>query len=508
MKFPNHKTKIFHTTTLLTILIGFLLLHSAISYLNTAYVVISSSGTLVPAVKLLETYKSEVREVAVIDFTSVYANEGHCNWTIIAQTLAAYNITGIASCLLFNYKAYYPSQYVGSVLDRDEIALAVQAAHQYGLDFRLEFAVLYKSPKDEWKVKTADGSLYNWLDPTNPQARQHILNLVSEVVTNYDIDDLSLDYIRYDGEDMPYTETARQQLSQYLGETIANWPGPFAPGGARFSEFLQWRMIPINTLVKEIYELAKSIKPNITVSACTRYWPGSPGWELAGIGQDPITWVKDGYLDRLIPMTYQDNVDDALLSIDAYLDYAVAGPEGAVPLTPYLSICPGETPLTPQQFAPLVNAVRNRGCDGFVIAAYGGPGDNPNNPDSLPDIRNYLNVLSLPGIWELTGITVQILSASSVKIAWETTAHSAWKIEYNNVPLFNATLEYAEPYPYPRIYYWNINYYPGTIIQNTTYATNHQVTLTNLQKDKLYYFRIQSQNSLNLISSKVYTLKL
>jgi hypothetical protein len=471
-------------------------------------VIISSSGTLVPVVKLLENYKSEIREVAVIDFTSVYANRGHCNWTIIAQTLAAYNITGIASCLLFNYKAYYPSQYVDSVSDRDEIALAVQAAHHHGLGFRLEFAVLYKSPKDEWKVKRADGSLENWLDPTNTEARQHILNLVREVVTKYDIDDLSLDYIRYDDEDMPYTETARQQLSEYLGETITSWPGDFAPNGSRFSEFLQWRMIPINTLVQEIYELAKSIKPNITVSACTRYWAGHPGWVLASIGQDPITWIKDGYLDRLIPMTYRETVEEVLLSIDAYLDYAVAGPEGKIPLTPYLSVSPEETPLTPQQFASLVNAVRNRGCDGFVIAAYGGPGDNPNNSDPLPDVRNYLNILSLPEIWELNDITIQILSANSVKITWKTTALAEGKVEWSSFPLFNATLEYIDPTPYPRIYYWNLNYYPGTTIQNATYATNHQVILTNIQKGVLYHFRIQSQNTLNLISSKVYTLKM
>jgi hypothetical protein len=495
----------------LIVIISLLLFECAVGY-YAASVTINSSGTIALAIQYPQIYESEEVDVFVGCYPQVYDNSKHCNWTLIAETLAAYNVTGIVTNLVYNYKVYYTSRFSNVVGEsqsgRDEIVLAAEAAHRFGLRLAVSFCVLYKSPKDEWKVKLADGSTYNWLDPTNPQARQHILNLVEEIVTNYNIDELNLDYIRYDGEDMPYTETARQQLSQYLGETITNWPGPFAPGGSRYSEFLQWRIIPINTLVKEIYELAKSIKPNITISACTRYWAGHPGWALASIGQDPTTWIKDGYLDKLMPMTYRDTVPEVELSIETYLDYAIGGPEGMIPLVPILSTFTYDETgdKTISQFAEQVTAVRNLGCDGIAICAYDGPGAA--NYPSESDIRPYLQAMNLTRPWKLQNITVQFLGRNAVKISWETTRSTTSKVEYNVTNLFVATQEYIEPSPYPGIYCWDMNYRPGIIFQNTTFTIKHEITLTNLQANTYYYFRIQSKDSSCSVTSKVYTFKL
>jgi hypothetical protein len=469
-------------------------------------VTISSHGIIITSSYFFGKYVDEIREVEILDWSTVYANGGHCNWTLIAETLATYNMTGIAVPLLFNYKAYYPSQYVNWVSDRDEVALAIEAARKFNLTVRLEFAVLYKSPRTEWRVKLEDGSTYNWLDPTNPAAREWIINLVKEVVTKYDIDDLCLDYIRYDDNNMPYTDSAKKWLEEYLGEQITDWPGPFVPGGSRFTEFLEFRMHTINTLVKEIYDAVKSIKPNVTVSADTRrWWQGNPAPHLQGTGQDVTSWVKGGYIDRLYPMTYVDNIEEAKTNFDAYLEYAVAGPEGAIPVVPYFSLRPGGTIISPQGLADLINYARSIGLDGFSIQAYGGPGDNPNNPDPLPDIRNYLEVLSLPKVWELYNITVQELSENSVIVKWRTTVPATSILEYDNTPLFYAVEEYWEGdyWSYP-LHYWNLEHHQGIVIQNFTLTTDHQITLTNLETNVLYYFRVQCQNT----TSKVYNFKI
>jgi len=451
-------------------------------------------------------YKSEVREVVNI---APYENGQSCNWTLICETLAAYNVTGIGSAFLFNYKSYYPSQYVPNQSPRDELALAIQAAHSHGLTVRVEFCVLYKSPMDEWKVKLDNNSLYNWLDPTNPEAREWILNLTREIVTNYGIDDLSLDYIRYDDVNMPYTDTAKQMLEEYLNETITSWPGDFAPNGSRFSEFLQWRIIPINTLVKEIYDLAKSIKPSITVSACVRYWAGSPGWVLASVGQDPTSWILGGYIDRLYAMTYRNTTSDVQTNINAYLQYATAGPNGAVEFIPYFVTYSQDEGwnLTVAQFSEFINLARSLGCDGYVVSAYMGPGVNPAISEPWPDIRPYLEAVNTEPIWTLYDIAVQYLNTTSVKISWKTTEPTNSSIEYSSNPLFNATLKYMTPSPYPGIYYWDMDYYPSTIIQSNTALTTHEFTLTNLD-NKIYFLRVQSNISSLNVTSKVYTIKL
>jgi hypothetical protein len=467
------------------------------------FVRIHSSGTIAVQENTHPARVREVREVQIIDWSTVAANDGHCNWTTIAETLASCGMTGMAVPLLCNYKAYYPSQYVSWASDRDELALAVEAAHQFNLTVRLEFLVLYKSPNTEWRVKLQDNSTLNWLDPTNPEAREHVLNLTIEAVTNYAIDDFCLDYIRYDGNNMPYTDSAKEWLEDYLNEEITEWPGAFAPGGSNFTEFLEFRMVTINTLVEEIYDTVKSINPNVTVSADTRrWWTGNPAPHLHGTAQDVPSWVSGGYIDRLYPMTYVDNIEEAETAFDAYLEYAVAGPEGAVPICPYFSVRPAGSFIDPENMSILINYSRNRGLDGFSIQGYGGPGDNPNNPDPLPDIRNYTEALYLPEIWELYNMTIHV-NENSINITWRTTVPTTSMVEYNSTLLFDAVLEYWEEDPWP-LHYWNLEYYQGTKIQNSTLTLEHQILINGLANGT-YYYRIQSVDGNSTLTTSVMT---
>jgi hypothetical protein len=420
-----------------------------------------------------------------------------------------YNFTGLEIPVLFNYYAYYPSEHVPSS-SRDELALAIDAASSYNLKVAAGFGILYKSPKDEWKVKCSyeNGTLYeyNWLDPTNPKARKHILNLTKEIVTKYDFDTLVLDYIRYDGINMPYTETARRLFEEYLGENITDWPGPFAPNGSRWREFIEWRRIPINTLVKEIHDLVKSTKSDIEIAAATLWWAGHPKWVLAVHGQDPVEWIEKRYIDRIKPMCYKP-LNLIELGIKAYLDYAVAGTEGAVPITPYLSPTINGL-LNETEFKKRVDLVRSLGVDGFTICSYGGPGDDPNNPNPLPDIRPYLDILEFPEPNTLGNISIQFLNLTSIKITWKTSQPATSKVEYNTT-LFNVTYGTATPYPYEvTITYNDMNYHPGIVVIDALPTIIHEVVLKGLQRGTKYYFRVQSEGHIGVITSIVYEFEL
>ncbi|MEM2661526.1 MAG: family 10 glycosylhydrolase [Nitrososphaeria archaeon] len=513
MGFINHIARI-----VLPILSVFILLsYIAAGFYNTSYVHINSRGVIsTTIIQQPEIYRSETIYVSVnLDYW--YYNGVYGNWTKVAEILSQYNVTGITGGFLYNYKAFFPTSYFGSQTGRDELALSIQAARMFGLKQQVAFAVLYKSPKNEWKVKAwaPNGTLYtyNWLDPTNPEAREYILNLTRELVTKYDFDVLILDYLRYDGWEMPYSDTAKAMLEEYLNETITNWPGDFAPYGSRWGEFLQWRTIPINTLVKEIYHLVKSIKPHIEVAAYTRQWWAHPYYIIAEIGQDVTAWIKDGCLDRLTPMTYVKLPSSVNTSISNYLAYALAGPEGAIPIAPILAIRlfdENKTLLTVSEFAQLVAKARELGCDGFLINRYGGPGDNPYRPDVMPDIRPYLDALNFTEpAWTLGNITVQALGQNAVKISWQTSKPTISKVEYNTSKLFDAVRVWHNPDWYPGMYYWDMNYFPGITVENTTLTTNHEIILNNLQPNTPYYFRIQSVGENGIaVTSKLYTFKL
>ncbi|MDI6827543.1 MAG: family 10 glycosylhydrolase [Armatimonadota bacterium] len=62
----------------------------------------------------------------------------------------------------------------------------------------------------------------------------------------------------------------------------------------------QWRMDRITDLVRDVYQSAKRIKPSIKVTAAVFYKKASAD----GVLQDWQRWVREGYVDYVIPMAY------------------------------------------------------------------------------------------------------------------------------------------------------------------------------------------------------------
>jgi hypothetical protein len=85
----------------------------------------------------------------------------------------------------------------------------------------------------------------------------------------------------------------------------------------------------------------------------------------------------------------------------------------------------------------------------------------------------------------LSGISASSITASSATIKWTTNERSTSQVEYG------VTTGYGSVTPI-----------------NTTLVTSHQVTLSNLQGNKLYYYRVKSKDATgNLAVSKQYTFK-
>ncbi len=54
----------------------------------------------------------------------------------------------------------------------------------------LKYLNLCSEYQDEW-----------WMDPGNPETTSYLLNVIMEMVRNYDIDGIHLDYLRYPNKD-------------------------------------------------------------------------------------------------------------------------------------------------------------------------------------------------------------------------------------------------------------------------------------------------------------------
>jgi len=239
----------------------------------------------------------------------------------------------------------------------------------------------------------------NWVCPTKQAVRDAIESVVTELVSNYDIDGFCFDYIRYRDSDMCYCDECKAKFEEWLGETISEWPGDFAPGGSRQEEFLEWRVIPITEIVRDVRTLALSINPNLTLSAAVYPipWWGSPEWARdyykLELGQDSADWVAKGYLDYANPMIYTKDINEFNISIERTYQYMVEGQNEK--LVPFITTASPETgwdPVPLDVFLAEYELCLKYGSGCFIWRYYG-PGYEETGT-TPPDIRPYLSLIA------------------------------------------------------------------------------------------------------------------
>ena len=136
-----------------------------------------------------------------------------------------------------------------------------------------------------------------YLDPGVPGTIDYLSSLVKEVVTNYDIDGIQFDYIRYPEEAHRFPDKAVH--------------AKYGKGTKRDD----WRRNNINRLVFRLYDDVKAIKPWVQVSSSPlgKYNDiekvPNAGWTAyRSVHQDPVLWLNKGKHDMIAPMMYyQDN---------------------------------------------------------------------------------------------------------------------------------------------------------------------------------------------------------
>ncbi len=207
--------------------------------------------------------------------------------------------------------AYYDSKIMPHTKKPfDAFKVVIEAAHKRGMqvhpwfvvnaDGFSEFSPITAAHPD-WCMMDKNGKRIAWLDPSCPEARQYIVSIVKEIAANYDIDGLSLDYLRYAETKTCYCDRCKTAFKAEFGidaieaDNIKN-------GSWNWAKWRLWRYRQTNQLAREIRAALKEVKPDADMSAYV--WGAQSygtGW---GICQDWKTWVKEGLLDWVNPMGY------------------------------------------------------------------------------------------------------------------------------------------------------------------------------------------------------------
>ncbi len=217
----------------------------------------------------------------------------------------------------------YPSQYepwatsltgtLGRNPGYDPLKFAIEETHKRGMEFHAWWNVVkvkddstlppqtnpphivlrhpelvkYYRPNNEW-----------WIDMGKPEARNYLINVVMELVRNYDIDGIHFDFIRYPNPDYPDDDTYSLYASEYPNKD-------------------DWRRENINKFVRAVYDSIKKIKPWLKVGSAPigiykniyaeDGTPLATGWQAYySIYQDSRRWLMEGKHDYHSPQIYWD----------------------------------------------------------------------------------------------------------------------------------------------------------------------------------------------------------
>ncbi len=143
-------------------------------------------------------------------------------------------------------------------------------------------------------------------DPGHPLVEQYLTNVAMDLVTNFDIDGIHYDYIRFTGNNEGYNPTsvarynARYGLSGNPSSTNEQWK--------------QWRRDQVSALVRRVYAKIQAVKPQVKQSGAFVTWNPSPTASTRSAFQgtrpyydvysDWDSWIQEGIVDMAVPMTY------------------------------------------------------------------------------------------------------------------------------------------------------------------------------------------------------------
>ncbi len=270
-----------------------------------------------------------------------YSNEADVKAIVAKAAQANFNM------LFFQVRgqadAYYQSQYepwadrlsgtLGQDPGWDPLETAIGEAHAAGLQLHAyvnvytvwlgtappradsvpqhmyhQFNALYGNAWVQWHQNGTPmglNSSYLTASPGHPAVAEHIVAVCRDILQNYDVDGLHLDYLRYSSPYYSHDPVSQQRFQD--AQPIA---------------WADWQRAQITELVSRLRDEVKELRPNaaLTVAAWPIYqdrW----GWVsygdvkydgYDGYFQDSRGWLQLGTVDALAPMLYGTAVQDHL----------------------------------------------------------------------------------------------------------------------------------------------------------------------------------------------------
>lgn len=197
----------------------------------------------------------------------------------------------------------------------DPLAAMIREAHARGMEvhpwvwvFRAGYTedkghILTSHPEwtavNKWgETLSANGGY--WICPSIPEARDYLSSIFKEIASNYDVDGLHLDYIRFENQfPIPYcyNSSCREKFKAEHGVD----PIEIDPFNEMQVTWHLWKEELVNSFVRRVSDEMHRIRPEIKISAAVGSHPDHARESLL---QNWVNWVDNKWVDFLNPMAY------------------------------------------------------------------------------------------------------------------------------------------------------------------------------------------------------------
>ncbi len=200
----------------------------------------------------------------------------------------------------------------------DPLQFAIESAHANGLELHAWVNVYpawkgVKPPGEanppaplmlhpQWLVVDSTGQPlplsdgYTTFSPGIPQVQEHILAVVDNIATRYEVDGIHLDYVRY-------PDWAQAKGLSRDAVSVARFRSP--AGNPYALDWDDWQREQVTQLVARLYNRVTAIDSSIKLSAAVIGSYVHAGYNAYGEHyQDPRRWTELGKIDFITPMIY------------------------------------------------------------------------------------------------------------------------------------------------------------------------------------------------------------
>ncbi|MBL1173688.1 glycoside hydrolase family 10 protein [Pantanalinema sp. GBBB05] len=303
-----------------------------------------------------------IQDLAQLNFNTLYPAVWNWGYTLYPSAVAQRTM-GVA---------YDPRPEAIGLQGRNILAEMVQQGHQRGLAVIPWFEFGFMAPEDselarlhpDWLTSRQDNSQVwmegihprVWLNPFKPEVQQFILDLVMEIVTQYDVDGIQFD----DHFGLPYDfgyDAYTMQL--YTQEN----PGKTPPIDPRDPDWVRWRANKITEFTRRVFQSVKARKRQAIVSLSPNAYPYAYEHSL----QDWPTWQQQGLIEELLVQIYRDSLPSFIAELQRP---SIQEARRRIPTGVGILTGLKDKPIPFQQIQEQAQVVRQQGFEGISFFFY------------------------------------------------------------------------------------------------------------------------------------------